>query len=92
MVGAQPRLRSRRPEEIIAFRRAALAGYETPKDVVFVDSLPETLERQGPEVQAAGEATPVTSANSCNERPERLVRGSAPGQVWPGGRGCGAGR
>jgi acyl-CoA synthetase (AMP-forming)/AMP-acid ligase II len=31
------------PEEIIAFCRAALAGYETPKDVVFVDSLPETV-------------------------------------------------
>jgi len=31
------------PEEIIALCRAALAGYETPKDVVFVDSLPETV-------------------------------------------------
>jgi acyl-CoA synthetase (AMP-forming)/AMP-acid ligase II len=30
-------------DEIIAFCRAALAGYETPKDVVFVDSLPETV-------------------------------------------------
>ncbi len=37
--GAEPT-----PEEIIAFCRAALAGYETPKDVVFVDSLPETLD------------------------------------------------
>ena len=36
--GAEPK-----PEEIIAFCRAALAGYETPKDVVFVDSLPETV-------------------------------------------------
>jgi acyl-CoA synthetase (AMP-forming)/AMP-acid ligase II len=31
------------PEEIIAFCRAVLAGYETPKDVLFVDSLPETV-------------------------------------------------
>jgi acyl-CoA synthetase (AMP-forming)/AMP-acid ligase II len=31
------------PEEIITFCRTVLAGYETPKDVVFVDSLPETV-------------------------------------------------
>ena len=30
-------------EEIVAFCRAVLAGYETPKDVVFVDSLPQTV-------------------------------------------------
>ena len=30
-------------EEIIAFCRAVLAGYETPKDVLFVDALPETV-------------------------------------------------
>jgi acyl-CoA synthetase (AMP-forming)/AMP-acid ligase II len=36
--GAEPT-----PEEIITFCRAVLAGYETPKDVVFVDSLPETV-------------------------------------------------
>jgi acyl-CoA synthetase (AMP-forming)/AMP-acid ligase II len=36
--GAEPK-----PEEIIAFCRTMLAGYETPKDVVFVDSLPETV-------------------------------------------------
>jgi acyl-CoA synthetase (AMP-forming)/AMP-acid ligase II len=29
--------------EIITFCRAVLAGYETPKDVVFVDTLPETV-------------------------------------------------
>jgi acyl-CoA synthetase (AMP-forming)/AMP-acid ligase II len=29
--------------DLIAYCRAALAGYETPKDVVFVDSLPETV-------------------------------------------------
>jgi acyl-CoA synthetase (AMP-forming)/AMP-acid ligase II len=29
--------------ELIAHCRAALAGYETPKDVVFADSLPETV-------------------------------------------------
>ncbi|MGD0698360.1 MAG: AMP-binding protein [Trebonia sp.] len=36
--GAEPT-----PEEIITFCREVLAGYETPKDVVFVDSLPETV-------------------------------------------------
>jgi acyl-CoA synthetase (AMP-forming)/AMP-acid ligase II len=36
--GAEPT-----PEEIITFCRTVLAGYETPKDVVFVDSLPETV-------------------------------------------------
>jgi acyl-CoA synthetase (AMP-forming)/AMP-acid ligase II len=30
-------------EEIIAFCRTVLAGYETPKDVLFVDALPETV-------------------------------------------------
>jgi acyl-CoA synthetase (AMP-forming)/AMP-acid ligase II len=30
-------------EDIIAFCRTVLAGYETPKDVVFVDDLPETV-------------------------------------------------
>ena len=29
--------------DLIAHCRASLAGYETPKDVVFVDSLPETV-------------------------------------------------
>jgi acyl-CoA synthetase (AMP-forming)/AMP-acid ligase II len=29
--------------ELIAYCRTALAGYETPKDVLFVDSLPETV-------------------------------------------------
>ncbi|HEY2519389.1 MAG TPA: AMP-binding protein, partial [Streptosporangiaceae bacterium] len=29
--------------ELVAYCRASLAGYETPKDVVFVDSLPETV-------------------------------------------------
>jgi acyl-CoA synthetase (AMP-forming)/AMP-acid ligase II len=29
--------------ELIAHCRAALAGYETPKDAVFVDDLPETV-------------------------------------------------
>jgi acyl-CoA synthetase (AMP-forming)/AMP-acid ligase II len=29
--------------ELIAHCRAALAGYETPKDVIFVDGLPETV-------------------------------------------------
>jgi acyl-CoA synthetase (AMP-forming)/AMP-acid ligase II len=29
--------------ELIAFCRAVLAGYETPKDVLFVDALPETV-------------------------------------------------
>jgi len=29
--------------ELIAHCRAALAGYETPKDVIFTDSLPETV-------------------------------------------------
>ncbi len=29
--------------EIIAHCRAALAGYETPKSVVFADVLPETV-------------------------------------------------
>ncbi len=29
--------------ELIAYCRANLAGYETPKGVVFVDSLPETV-------------------------------------------------
>jgi len=36
--GAEPA-----PADIIAFCRTLLAGYETPKDVVFVDSLPETV-------------------------------------------------
>ena len=36
--GAEPR-----PEEIIAFCRTVLAGYETPKDVLFAESLPETV-------------------------------------------------
>jgi acyl-CoA synthetase (AMP-forming)/AMP-acid ligase II len=36
--GAEPK-----PTEIIAFCRTLLAGYETPKDVVFVDDLPETV-------------------------------------------------
>jgi acyl-CoA synthetase (AMP-forming)/AMP-acid ligase II len=31
------------PEEIIAFCRTRLAGYETPKGVLFVDELPETV-------------------------------------------------
>jgi acyl-CoA synthetase (AMP-forming)/AMP-acid ligase II len=30
-------------EEIIAFCRARLAGFETPKSVIFVESLPETV-------------------------------------------------
>jgi acyl-CoA synthetase (AMP-forming)/AMP-acid ligase II len=30
-------------EEIITFCRTALAGYETPKDVLFVGTLPETV-------------------------------------------------
>jgi acyl-CoA synthetase (AMP-forming)/AMP-acid ligase II len=29
--------------ELIAHCRTILAGYETPKDVVFVDELPETV-------------------------------------------------
>ena len=29
--------------ELIAYCRASLAGYETPKDVLFTDSLPETV-------------------------------------------------
>jgi acyl-CoA synthetase (AMP-forming)/AMP-acid ligase II len=29
--------------EIITFCRGVLAGYETPKDVLFVDTLPETV-------------------------------------------------
>ena len=29
--------------ELIAHCRAALAGYETPKSVVFADALPETV-------------------------------------------------
>ena len=29
--------------ELIAYCRASLAGYETPKDVLFVDQLPETV-------------------------------------------------
>src|SRR6201995_1681572 len=33
--------------EIIAFCRGVLAGYETPKDVVFVESLPETVGGKG---------------------------------------------
>lgn len=31
------------PEDIIGFCRAALAGYETPKDVIFAEALPETV-------------------------------------------------
>ena len=31
------------PAEIIAFSRKTLAGYEAPKDVIFVDDLPETV-------------------------------------------------
>jgi acyl-CoA synthetase (AMP-forming)/AMP-acid ligase II len=31
------------PAELIAHCRTVLAGYETPKEVVFVDSLPETV-------------------------------------------------
>jgi acyl-CoA synthetase (AMP-forming)/AMP-acid ligase II len=30
-------------EELIAYSRSALAGYETPKTVIFVDELPETI-------------------------------------------------
>jgi acyl-CoA synthetase (AMP-forming)/AMP-acid ligase II len=30
-------------EQIIKFARQALAGYETPKDVIFTDALPETV-------------------------------------------------
>jgi acyl-CoA synthetase (AMP-forming)/AMP-acid ligase II len=29
--------------ELVAHCRAALAGYETPKDVIFIDALPETV-------------------------------------------------
>jgi acyl-coenzyme A synthetase/AMP-(fatty) acid ligase len=29
--------------DLIAHCRASLAGYETPKDVLFVDDLPETV-------------------------------------------------
>jgi acyl-CoA synthetase (AMP-forming)/AMP-acid ligase II len=32
-----------KPEEIIAFSRRILAGYEAPKDVIFADDLPETV-------------------------------------------------
>jgi acyl-CoA synthetase (AMP-forming)/AMP-acid ligase II len=31
------------PQEIIAFTRQGLSGYEAPKDVIFVDDLPETV-------------------------------------------------
>jgi acyl-CoA synthetase (AMP-forming)/AMP-acid ligase II len=31
------------PEDIIKFCRQAVAGYETPKDVIFTDALPETV-------------------------------------------------
>jgi acyl-CoA synthetase (AMP-forming)/AMP-acid ligase II len=31
------------PEEIIKFCRQTVAGYEAPKDVIFTDSLPETV-------------------------------------------------
>jgi acyl-CoA synthetase (AMP-forming)/AMP-acid ligase II len=31
------------PQEIIAFTRQVLSGYEAPKDVIFVDDLPETV-------------------------------------------------
>lgn len=31
------------PDEIIAFSRLTLAGYEAPKDVIFADDLPETV-------------------------------------------------
>ena len=31
------------PEELIMFSGRTLAGYEAPKDVIFVDTLPETV-------------------------------------------------